>query len=88
MPDLLYPDRRIAAIAKGEGVAFRMLVPPIGEWAAANQTCVHGFENAVPCRGHWNEHGHRLAGEQLAAALCTDVLPALAAPAGDRNATR
>lgn len=74
--DLLYPDRRIEAVATGEGVPFLMLVPGLRDWAEANRTCVHGFANADPCSGHWNEHGHRLAGERLAEFLCADVLPA------------
>lgn len=85
VPDLLYPDRRLEALAQADAIPFLMLAPPLGEWAAEHQTCIHGFENATPCGGHWNEHGHRLAGELLAAALCRDVLPALAAaPQGIR----
>lgn len=72
--DLFYPDRRIEALATAEAIPFRMLAPPLGEWAAANETCIHGFDNATPCAGHWNENGHRLAGEALAAAICTDLL--------------
>jgi hypothetical protein len=87
VPDLLYPDHRIEALARAEKVPFAALVPPLGAWAAENQTCVHGFENALPCAGHWNENGHRLAGEELAAALCADVVPALAA-GRDRPSSR
>lgn len=72
-PDLLYPDRRLAAFAARERMPFLMLVPPLLEWAEANQTCVHGFPD-TPCRGHWNEHGHRLAGEEIATWLCREVL--------------
>lgn len=79
VPDLLYPDRRIEALARAEGIAFHMLAPPLAAWAAEHQTCIHGFDNATPCDGHWNEHGHRLAAEELAAVLCRDVLPARAA---------
>jgi hypothetical protein len=85
--DLSYPDRRIESLARAEGVPFAALVPPLGAWAAENQTCVHGFEDALPCAGHWNENGHRLAGEELAAALCADVVPALAA-GRDRTSSR
>jgi hypothetical protein len=76
VPDLLYPDRRIEALARSESIPFVMLAPPLGAWAAEQDTCVHGFANATPCGGHWNENGHRLAGEEIAAALCRDVLGA------------
>lgn len=70
VPDLLYPDRRIAALAEAENIPFVTLVPELRSWAEANQTCVHGFPNADPCGGHWNEYGHRLAGERIARLLC------------------
>jgi hypothetical protein len=88
VPDLLYPDRRIEALARAENVPFAMLVPPLGTWAAEHQTCVHGFENATPCGGPWNEHGHRVAGEVLAAALCRDVIPTLPAAGRGADASR
>ena len=73
--DLLYPDRRLKAFAARERMPFLTLVPPLLEWAEANQTCVHGFSNLDPCEGHWNEHGHRLAGQTIATWLC-EQLPA------------
>jgi lysophospholipase L1-like esterase len=72
--DLLYPDRRIQALARAEGIPSLMLVPPLREWAEQHRTCVHGFSNAVPCGGHWNEHGHRVSGEAIAAAVCHELL--------------
>ena len=72
--DLLYPDRRLNALAAREQMPFLMLVPQLLEWAEANQTCVHGFPNLDPCGGHWNEHGHRLAGETIAVWLCDQLL--------------
>ncbi len=68
--DLLYPDRRIEALANKEGMPFLMLVPTLAEWAETHNTCVHGFPNAIPCSGHWNEHGHQLASELIAARIC------------------
>jgi hypothetical protein len=32
--------------------------------------CLHGFENALPCQGHWNILGNQIAGELMAAAVC------------------
>jgi hypothetical protein len=73
--NLFYPERRLAAFAERERMPLLSLVPPLLEWAEANQTCVHGFPNLFPCGGHWNEHGHRLAGETIAAWLCDEILP-------------
>jgi len=73
MPDLLYPDRRVAGWAAELRVPHVVLVPELLAWAEANQTCVHGFANALPCSGHWNEHGHRLAGERIARLICEEA---------------
>jgi hypothetical protein len=72
--DLFYPDRRITQLAQREGIASVMLAPAELQWAEENHACVHGFDNAVPCRGHWNEHGHEVAGEVLAREICSQVL--------------
>lgn len=72
--DLLYPDRRIIDLALTARIPSVMLVPELLDWAERNATCVHGFQNATPCDGHWNQHGHRLAGEILARELCAQVL--------------
>jgi hypothetical protein len=72
-PDLLLPDRRLATFAKDEGIPVLTLAPILRSWAETHQTCVHGFEEPWICQGHWNEHGHRVAGEQLAARLCEEL---------------
>jgi hypothetical protein len=68
--DLGYPERRLGAHLTAIGVPHRLLAPVLAREAERSGECVHGFENAEPCRGHWNERGHRLAGEALAASLC------------------
>jgi hypothetical protein len=68
--DLLYPDRRIQRLAEEENIRFVMLVPPLQAWAEQHGRCVHGFENATPCGGHWNEEGHRLVGNIIAENIC------------------
>ena len=68
--DLLYPDRRIEAFANKEGMPFLMLVPTLAKWAETNNSCVHGFPNAIPCGVYWNDHGHELAGELIARKIC------------------
>ena len=68
--DLMYPDRRLRAFAEREGIPVLTLVPPLRERAEQAHACLHGFDNAIPCGGHWNRLGHRAAGEQVEAALC------------------
>jgi len=61
-----YPDKRINIFTKKHAIPHFMLAPMLRQWAEEHAICVHGFENAKPCGGHWNEHGHRLAGKRLA----------------------
>lgn len=68
--DLLYPDRRLEAFARAEGIDVLPLVGPFAAYAESHGVCLHGFPNALPCGGHWNAEGHRLGGELLAAELC------------------
>ena len=70
---LFYPDRRIETLANEEGIAFLMLAPQLRAWAEANGKCLHGFSNTMPCSGHWNELGHRLGAELMAARICSDL---------------
>jgi hypothetical protein len=70
---LTYPDERIAAFAREKGIPVLSLVAPFLAAAEARGVCLHGFENAVPCGGHWNEMGHRLGGELMAADLCRRI---------------
>ena len=79
--DLFYPDRRIEAFAAAEGIPYLMLAPGMQAWAETHRQCVHGFDNAMPCFGHWNAEGHRLAGAGIADALCRQIVPELRAAA-------
>jgi hypothetical protein len=71
--DLDYADRRLSGFLAEDGVAHISLIPELRRWAEANRTCVHGFSNAFPCSGHWNEHGHRLAGALMAREICEEA---------------
>lgn len=71
---LHHPDDMLAAFSRDNQVAFLPLVEPLKTWAKANKTCVHGFENAIPCGGHWNQHGHQVAGKLLAAHIESQYL--------------
>jgi hypothetical protein len=68
--DLLYPDRRVEAFARSAGIPVLALVDRFRREAESSGRCLHGFENALLCGGHWNAEGHRLGGELLAAELC------------------
>lgn len=71
--DLLYWNRRVGQFAGRNSIAYVDLVDPFQEFAEASGSCLHGFDNAVPCGGHWNVLGHRLAGERVAEAICLQV---------------
>ncbi len=75
VPDLLYPERRLAAFARAEGIPALLLAPELALHATRTGAYLHGFPNTPPGEGHWNEEGHRVAGNLLADWLCRDVLP-------------
>jgi hypothetical protein len=70
VPDLDYPDRRIAAILERRRIAHLVLAPRLRQEAERSGACLHGFANAEPCGGHWNAAGHRAGGKLIADALC------------------
>ncbi len=69
--DLFYPDQRIKALGDRAGFPVFNLAPAMQKYAQTTGTCLHGFENALPCGGHWNAQGHQLAGELLAPQICS-----------------
>lgn len=68
-----YLSRRLGRLAERNGIPYLDLNEPFLAHAEANDLCLHGFDNMLPCDGHWNEHGHRLAGELLAEAICREL---------------
>lgn len=73
VPDLFYPDRRIAAFAAKQGIAVLTLAPEMLELAEAKGVALHGFANAQPGFGHWNELGHAAAASLIARKLCSGL---------------
>ncbi len=71
--DLNYWNARLGKLAERKGIDFVDLIPPLLSHVEASGECLHGFENAVPCGGHWNFRGHRLAGEEIARAICLEL---------------
>ena len=71
--DLGYSDRRVASLASRLGCPAIVLAKPMAEYAEQHNVYLHGFENSQLGAGHWNETGHRVAGEILAAELCRET---------------
>jgi len=65
-----YPDLRIRGLAQREGIPVVTLAPLLARYAAEHHVALHGFPGALLNAGHWNENGHRVAGEILAEELC------------------
>jgi hypothetical protein len=72
VPDLAYPDRRVASFARRNGMLAIMLAPEMQALAVATGSYLYGFENSVLGFGHWNQLGHRTAAEIIARRLCAD----------------
>jgi hypothetical protein len=67
--DLFYPDDRIRALGGQYGFAVFNLAPVMRRYADETGLYLHGFANTKPGLGHWNENGHREAGELIAERL-------------------
>ncbi len=76
--DLYYPERRLAAFGKREGIPVLNLAPAMAEQAEKRQVYFHAHHDSLGI-GHWNEEGHLAAGELIA--------PWLAREFADRSAT-
>ena len=71
--NLYYPDERIRAFAEQRGIPVITLAPLMASYAESHHVLLHGFRNAVPGFGHWNETGNRVAGERIAARLAGEI---------------
>jgi hypothetical protein len=70
LTDYFYYEDRVLDLANRldfEGVGLSRVIRKSAE---ERQECLHGFDNAQPCYGHWNELGHAVAGEEIADAIC------------------
>jgi hypothetical protein len=68
-PDLFYAERRFKALGEREGFPVYNLAPDLQAYADEHKVFLHGF-GAQRGNGHWNEDGHRVAGELLTRQLC------------------
>jgi hypothetical protein len=67
--DLFYPDLRIRKLGERVGFTVLNLAPALQAYAESRGVFLHGFGSDLG-NGHWNEAGHRAAGELLAEHLC------------------
>jgi len=72
VPDLFYPERRFKALGDREGFPVINLAPDLQAHAERSRVFLHGFP-PDPGNGHWNQAGHRAAGQLLAERLCPDL---------------
>lgn len=68
--DLSYADDRLRDFGVRERISVTALAPALSAYAQAHHEFVNGFNSRNLGAGHWNETGHRIAGETVAAALC------------------
>ncbi|MEJ7616719.1 MAG: SGNH/GDSL hydrolase family protein [Pyrinomonadaceae bacterium] len=69
--DMLYPDRRIKRLGEREGFTVINLALALQAYAERNNIFLHGAGDQIG-NGHWNQLGHRVAGELLADKLCDE----------------
>jgi hypothetical protein len=72
--DLSYADQRINALGSQEGISVTNLAPALAAYAEAHHVYLNGFNATNMGTGHWNETGHRLAAEVIAASMCESQL--------------
>ncbi|MGB2752738.1 MAG: SGNH/GDSL hydrolase family protein [Pyrinomonadaceae bacterium] len=71
--DLLYPDRRIAEFCTSKSIPVITLAPLLGDYSARENVFLHGFEGNIGY-GHWNQRGHKVAGETIGKKLCEGIV--------------
>lgn len=61
--DYEQPNRIIAEFARQESITLLQLMPAFRNYHLKTGTYLHGFGSSI--QGHWNEHGHLLAVEEI-----------------------
>jgi hypothetical protein len=67
--DLGYPNRRITTYCSSHAIPAIDLMPELAEYAEKNGIYLHGFGSDIG-NGHWNQTGHKVAGEIIGKRLC------------------
>jgi hypothetical protein len=70
--DIFYPDKRLKSLGEREGFTVFNLAPDLQAYADEHKAFLHGFGKDLG-NGHWNQLGHRVAGELLADKLCGEI---------------
>jgi len=70
--DLFYPDHRLERFCQEHHIPVLLLGPPFQKYATQHQVFLHGFGKTLG-HGHWNQNGHRLAGQTIATWLCPQL---------------
>jgi hypothetical protein len=70
--DLFYPDHRLEGFCQSRHIPILLLAPSFQEYATQHQVYLHGFGKNLGT-GHWNQQGHRLAGQAIARWLCPQL---------------
>lgn len=68
--DLNYADKRIRDFGLRENIAVLNLAPALAAYAESHHAYLNGFNSSSFGKGHWNETGHRIAADAIAAELC------------------
>ncbi len=68
--DFSYADNRLREFGATSGIPVTSLAPALTSYAETHHVYLNGFNPGNLGAGHWNETGHRLAAETIAAALC------------------
>ncbi|MGB1110088.1 MAG: hypothetical protein ACPG4N_07015 [Gammaproteobacteria bacterium] len=70
MPHLFFQENTLRGFSDVNGIDYLALAPPMQAAAQSSGKEFHGFENAIPGLGHWNQDGHAMATQLLADHLC------------------
>lgn len=71
--DWFYVGNRLEKLGDRHNFPVWDLTKPFLNYSQENQVCLHGFEPAADCGGHWNAEGHRVAGEIISRNLCEEL---------------
>jgi len=71
--DFTYVDRRLCEFGAKQDIPVTLLSPALSAYAETHHVYLNGFNDHNWGAGHWNETGHRLAAEAIAADLCGKV---------------
>jgi hypothetical protein len=70
--DLFYTERRLGNFCQSHHIPILLLGPTFQAYATQHHVYLHGFGKTLG-RGHWNQAGHRLAGDTIAKWLCPQL---------------